>query len=88
MINLNSLTDKDVPLEFRETHIRHGYRSCNQHFSFYVTSILQLNNETLNFWSHFIPFILTSAHIAYEYIISSKTLLELNTQYGHVSGVA
>jgi predicted membrane channel-forming protein YqfA (hemolysin III family) len=47
-----------VPYEFREPFIHTGYRVPNCSLKTCVQSIFHFNNnETINFWTHFIPFL-------------------------------
>jgi predicted membrane channel-forming protein YqfA (hemolysin III family) len=50
-------TIDQVSFEFREDYILTGYRKPNTDFKSCIQSIFYLNNETINFWTHFIPFL-------------------------------
>lgn len=47
-----TVRDVDVPLLFRERFILSGYRQAGLPWRCYVLSLFQINNETLNVWSH------------------------------------
>lgn len=56
------LNHKQVPNEFQELFIFTGYRNPNSSFRSCLKSIFCLNNnESINFWTHFIPFLITLA---------------------------
>lgn len=47
---------ENVSLEFRDSYIYSGYRSPNSSFISCLKSLFNLNsNETINFWTHFMP---------------------------------
>ncbi|KAI8493711.1 Progestin and adipoQ receptor member [Branchiostoma belcheri] len=46
----------DIPHHYREHCIVHGYRKPKSSATDCVLSLFQLTNETLNFWTHFLPF--------------------------------
>ncbi|RMZ93586.1 membrane progestin receptor gamma [Brachionus plicatilis] len=53
------LNHKQVPSEFQELFIYTGYRNPNSSFRSCFKSIFCLNNnESINFWTHFIPFLI------------------------------
>uniref|UniRef100_A0AC35TTG3 Progestin and adipoQ receptor family member 3-like n=1 Tax=Rhabditophanes sp. KR3021 TaxID=114890 RepID=A0AC35TTG3_9BILA len=55
----------ETPLIFRRHHIIRAYRPLHQSTYYYLTSAFKSNNETLNFWSHFLP----SLFIGYVFLI-------------------
>ena len=62
MITLNSpptSSRHEVPQIFYESHIETGYRSPNQPWGYYVTSLFQKHNECMNIWTHLVGFIWT-----------------------------
>ncbi|XP_021350665.1 membrane progestin receptor alpha-like [Mizuhopecten yessoensis] len=50
-----------MPSEICKKHIHTGYRRPHQPWSYYVISVFQANNQTLNVWTHVIGFL----YIAY-----------------------
>ena len=50
--------DNDVMLLYREPGVTGEYRPANRTLGYYILSILQLNNETVNVWTHIIAVIL------------------------------
>ena len=50
----------DVPVVFREPHVEAGFRLLGQPWSYYIFSIFQLHNESLNIWTHLLAFALTA----------------------------
>ncbi|XP_030643796.1 membrane progestin receptor beta-like [Chanos chanos] len=56
VLSLSSLPgtvqDCDVPILFREPYIRSGYRQVGHGWRFYLLSLFQWHNESLNVWSH------------------------------------
>lgn len=46
----------EIPQVFWEVGIRSGYRKPHSTVKECLRSALHLNNETLNFWTHFLPF--------------------------------
>ncbi|XP_041474309.1 membrane progestin receptor gamma-A-like [Lytechinus variegatus] len=58
MWTLKLLRFDQVPSDFREPFIISGYRSCQNSASSCLASALQRTNETINFWTHFIPAII------------------------------
>lgn len=53
--------------EFIEPFINEGYRQSNQPYTVYIKSVFYLNNETLNFWTHFLPFLIAVFYVIYFY---------------------
>lgn len=49
----------DVPIVFHEPHVESGFRLLGQPWSYYIFSIFQLHNESLNIWTHILAFALT-----------------------------
>ena len=72
------LTFQDVDVEFREPFILKGYRSTNNTCLCYVKSVFYLNNETINFWTHFLPFV----YFGYE---TSKIYFAIHATKDHFS---
>lgn len=62
-----TLKDQDVKLLFREPGVTGDYRPSNKSLCYYLLSIFQLNNETVNIWTHLIAAILF-VHKTYFYI--------------------
>lgn len=56
-------TIEQVSFEFREDFILSGYRMPNANLKSCIQSIFYLNNETINFWTHFCPFLFVLYHI-------------------------
>ncbi len=79
--NQSYLTNEQVPPEFRESFITYGYRPANRPALYYITSVLHLNNETFNFWSHFIPFLVTLGHLSYSLLASIRSLSADNAPF-------
>lgn len=52
-----TLPASKVPSVLHEPAICNGYRSTNQPWRYYLCSLFQLHNETLNVWTHLIGFI-------------------------------
>lgn len=52
------LRSEDVPAQFREMFICSGYRKPYGSALDCVKSAFQLRNETVNVWTHFVPFLL------------------------------
>lgn len=50
----------DVPVVFHEPHVESGFRLLGQPWSYYIFSIFQLHNESLNIWTHVLAFALTA----------------------------
>lgn len=46
----------DIPLLYHEPHIEEGYRQSNLPWMYYISSLFQMHNETLNVWTHLIGF--------------------------------
>ncbi|XP_072176112.1 membrane progestin receptor gamma-like [Diadema setosum] len=47
-----------VPAIYREPFIFTRYRSCRSSITSCIVSVSCLTNETLNFWTHFVPFLI------------------------------
>jgi len=61
------LRDTEVPRYFREGYVHSGYRPLDQSWSYYLRSLFQRHNETVNIWTHlmgFFVFLLTLCHLA------------------------
>lgn len=70
-----SLTRDEVSFEFHEKFILRGYRAPNSSLKACVLSVFRLdNNETLNFWTHFIPFL----YLIYE-------IYKINKEYDFIN---
>ncbi len=52
-----TLRDAEVPHYFRENYVRTGYRPLNQSWRYYFLSLFQRHNETINVWTHLLPFL-------------------------------
>ena len=50
----NTVTADKIPLVYREPGIIYGYRLQHQPIKFYVKSMFQIHNETVNIWTHMI----------------------------------
>ncbi len=48
-----------VPKVFHEPHVEAGFRVLGQPWSYYICSVFQLHNESVNIWSHMLAFLLT-----------------------------
>ncbi|CAL8396855.1 unnamed protein product [Gadus morhua 'NCC'] len=62
-----NLRDTEVPRYFREAHVHSGYRPLGQSWSYYLRSLFQRHNETVNTWTHllgFLVFLLTLCRLA------------------------
>jgi predicted membrane channel-forming protein YqfA (hemolysin III family) len=55
MVTLSLLQAEDVPQELREPGILTGYRPCPSSLRTCLLSLFTWSNETVNFWSHFLP---------------------------------
>ena len=52
------LNFKEISLEFRESFILTGYRKPNSSIKSCLKSLFYFdNNEIINFWTHFLPFL-------------------------------
>ena len=54
------LTVDEVPEQYKEKFLLTGYRRPNSSFHDSIMSAFRLHNETLNVWTHFIPFLVLS----------------------------
>ncbi|XP_071356861.1 progestin and adipoQ receptor family member VII, a [Trachinotus anak] len=52
-----TVRDTEVPYYFRECYISTGYRPLNQNWRYYLLSLFQRHNETLNIWTHLLAFL-------------------------------
>ena len=50
---------KDIPHSFREKFLNYGYRQVPCPLPACIYSVFTINNETFNFWTHFIPFLIS-----------------------------
>ena len=64
----------DVAPILREPYIHTGYRVAYKSASYYVNSLFQLHNETVNVWSH----LLASMLLAYRFYLSTDDVDYLN----------
>jgi predicted membrane channel-forming protein YqfA (hemolysin III family) len=55
IFSINNLKFTDVDPEFCDPFIQTGYRNINSSFLYCIKSVFYVNNETLNFWTHFLP---------------------------------
>ncbi|XP_063958423.1 membrane progestin receptor gamma-B-like [Lytechinus pictus] len=55
MWTIKLLRFNQVPSDFHEPFIISGYRSCRSSVASCLVSAIQGSNETINFWTHFIP---------------------------------
>ncbi|KAJ8305305.1 hypothetical protein KUTeg_015850 [Tegillarca granosa] len=49
---------EEVPTLFREPGVLTGYRIPNQSLKYYIFSMFQIHNETVNIWTHLIAFLI------------------------------
>ena len=54
----NTVTGDKIPLVYREPGIIYGYRLQHQPIKFYVKSMFQIHNETVNIWTHMIAIVI------------------------------
>ncbi|XP_023121361.1 progestin and adipoQ receptor family member VII, a [Amphiprion ocellaris] len=52
-----TVRDTEVPYYFRERYVCTGYRPLNQNWRYYLLSMFQRHNETLNIWTHLLAFL-------------------------------
>ncbi|XP_056256249.1 progestin and adipoQ receptor family member VII, a [Seriola aureovittata] len=52
-----TVRDSEVPSYFRERYVCTGYRPLNQNWRYYLLSLFQRHNETLNIWTHLLAFL-------------------------------
>ncbi|XP_050403763.1 membrane progestin receptor alpha-B [Patella vulgata] len=50
-------TVEQVPAPMKELYIRSGFRVMNQPWSYYLLSLFNWHNETLNVWTHLVSFV-------------------------------
>lgn len=53
-----TVSTSEVPVLFHEPHIEEGYRQSGLPWMYYISSLFQMHNETLNVWTHLIGFVL------------------------------
>ncbi|XP_028251466.1 membrane progestin receptor alpha-B-like [Parambassis ranga] len=53
----NTVRDSEVPHYFRERYVFTGYRPLNQSWRYYLLSLFQRHNETVNAWTHLLAFL-------------------------------
>ncbi|XP_029299148.1 membrane progestin receptor alpha-B-like [Cottoperca gobio] len=51
-----TVKDTEVPFYFRERYVCTGYRPINQNWRYYILSLFQRHNETINIWTHLLAF--------------------------------
>ena len=56
------VTVEHVPEQYRERFLVKGYRQAHSSVLDCLVSTVRPNNETLNFWTHFIPFLILLAY--------------------------
>ena len=54
------VTVDEVPEQYKEKFLLTGYRQPYSSFLDCIVSVFRLNNETLNVWTHFLPFLVLS----------------------------
>ncbi|XP_050403765.1 membrane progestin receptor beta [Patella vulgata] len=59
-----TVSAKSLPVQFREPYILTGYRLPNKTWSYYIISLFQWHNETINVWTHLIACIFVLAELA------------------------
>ncbi|GAA6226970.1 membrane progestin receptor alpha-B-like [Lates japonicus] len=52
-----TIKDTEVPYYFRENYVWTGYRPLNQNWRYYLLSLFQRHNETINIWTHLLAFL-------------------------------
>ncbi|XP_008295576.1 progestin and adipoQ receptor family member VII, a [Stegastes partitus] len=52
-----TVRDTEVPYYFRERYVCTGYRPLNQNWRYYLLSMFQRHNETVNIWTHLLAFL-------------------------------
>ncbi|XP_067467644.1 progestin and adipoQ receptor family member VII, a [Thunnus thynnus] len=52
-----TVRDTDVPYYFRERYVCTGYRPLHQNWRYYLLSLFQRHNETINIWTHLLAFL-------------------------------
>lgn len=57
MVSSSCLSVSDVPVQYQERYVHNGYRRPYSSFATCLTSAARWNNETVNFWTHFLPFL-------------------------------
>ncbi|XP_028251478.1 membrane progestin receptor alpha-B-like [Parambassis ranga] len=53
----NTVRDSEVPNALRERYVFTGYRPLNQSWRYYLLSLFQRHNETVNAWTHLLAFL-------------------------------
>jgi predicted membrane channel-forming protein YqfA (hemolysin III family) len=56
-------TKEQVPKVFHEPHVEKGFRVLGQPWSYYIYSVFQLHNESVNIWSHIVACVLTGVKL-------------------------
>lgn len=59
-----TISRDEVPVLFREEHVKRGFRMIHQPWSYYICSIFQLHNESMNVWTHIVASVLLSYKLA------------------------
>ncbi|XP_041358642.1 membrane progestin receptor alpha-B-like isoform X2 [Gigantopelta aegis] len=52
-----------VPLVFREPYVATGYRPPDKPWSYYLVSVCELHNESVNVWTHLLAFVAVLAQL-------------------------
>ncbi|XP_041359596.1 membrane progestin receptor beta-like [Gigantopelta aegis] len=60
-----TLTADQVALLYREPGVLGGYRQAHRSTAYYVASAVQINNETVNVWTHLVGFLLILYRFVY-----------------------
>ena len=59
-----TLSRHEVPQEFREEYVEVGFRPVDKPFSYYLCTIFTKHNETVNVWTHLVPFLIVLRRFA------------------------
>ncbi len=60
---LPTITRDKVPVLFREPHVESGFRPLDQPWYYYIFTVFQLHNESMNVWTHLLAFILMTEKV-------------------------
>ncbi|XP_061174203.1 membrane progestin receptor alpha-B-like [Saccostrea echinata] len=52
-----TVSTKEIPSLYHEPHIEEGYRQNDLPWIYYISSLFQMHNETVNVWTHLIGFV-------------------------------
>lgn len=55
----------EVPLLFREPHVEQGFRELHQPWLYYILSVFQLHNESMNVWTHLLALVLMASRLLF-----------------------